>query len=111
MRQSYSKYVTSESFKCTMAPGYITVLDVLDDMRMCHEVTFDGVEFDDVPKEEWHRYGIVYRWLSNKMHFHTSDSTVRMTRDMIKAQERNRKKRGDDVVEYPPSSNPRSVLT
>ena len=52
MKQSYSKYVTSESFKCTMAPGYITILVILDDMCMYHEVTFEGVEFDDVPKEE-----------------------------------------------------------
>ena len=44
-----------------MAPGYITILNILNDIRMCHEVTFEGVEFDDVPKEEWQRYGIVYR--------------------------------------------------
>ena len=51
LRQKVSKYVSSSSFKCEMAPGYITVIDMLDDLRMCHGVTFKAVEVEGVPKE------------------------------------------------------------
>jgi hypothetical protein len=107
--QSYKKYKTSPAFTCKCGPGHITVVDVIDDMLYCHEVSFMKVDSlgDKTGKKmrKRERFAIVYRWLTNRQHFFAETSTIRRTSAMMEAEAKNK------TTPWPESKFPRNVLS
>ena len=75
-------YITSPSFQMRMGDGWITVLDVIDDMLMVHSVDWD--DRDDEASETDVRFAWVYRWLQVTHDYYTQGCTVRRTKEMMK---------------------------
>ena len=64
-----------------MKDGWITVLDVIDDMLMVHSVDWDD---DDNACKTDVRFVWVYRWLEVTHDYYTQGCTVRRTKEMMK---------------------------
>eukprot|EP00956_Cyclotella_meneghiniana_P032114 scaffold86725_cov23-Cyclotella_meneghiniana.AAC.1 len=79
--QQTKYYTTSPSFQMKMRDGWITVLDVVDDMLMLHSVNWDD---DDAGAETDVRFAWVYRWLGVTHDYYTQGCTVRRTKEMMK---------------------------
>ena len=80
--QQTRHYITSPSFQIRMGDGWITVLDVIDDMLMVHSVDWD--DRDDEASETDVRFAWVYRWLQVTHDYYTQGCTVRRTKEMMK---------------------------
>ena len=80
--QQTRHYITSPIFQIRMEDGWITVLDVIDDMLMVHSVDWD--DCDGEARETDVRFAWVYRWLQVTHDYYTQGCTVRRTKEMMK---------------------------
>ena len=80
------------SFPC--AEGYISVLDPMDDLLVCHGVRFVDLRlervitsmetiWEDIPEKLRWRGVIMIRWLSNVQEFYTDTSTMKLDSEML----------------------------
>ena len=68
-----------------MGDGWITVLDVIDDMRMVHSVDWDDRDDKGLARLMLDvRFAWVYRWLQVTHDYYTQGCTVRRTKEMMK---------------------------
>ena len=91
--QNTKHYITSPSFQMKMKDGWITVLDVIDDMLMMHSVDWDNDDACDTDV----RFAWVYRWLEVTHDYYTQGCTVRRTKEMMKASKRDVKDVNHDL--------------
>jgi hypothetical protein len=64
--------------------GWLTVLDPIDDLLMCHDVKFKiSNPQDDV---EGYRVAWIMRWLGQPQDFFVETSGMRRTQDMLRLQ-------------------------
>jgi hypothetical protein len=77
-------YRTNEDFQFQCMDGWLTVLDPIDDLLMCHDVKFKiSNPQDDV---EGYRVAWIMRWLGQPQDFFVETSGMRRTQDMLRLQ-------------------------
>jgi hypothetical protein len=73
-------------FEC--GPGYISILDVMDDYTMLHGMDYAiSVRTRDDPKTFLARVAMVIRTLTNKQEFYTNNSRLRVMAEKYQLQE------------------------
>lgn len=80
-------FTTSARFQFACGNGWLTVLDPIDDLLMCHDVVFLSEDEADV---EGYRVCWVFRWLRTPQDFFVDTSGLRRTKEMME-------KYGDDI--------------
>jgi hypothetical protein len=75
-KQMTSSYKICPTFTFQCGPGWISILDVMDDVFMQHSLTFNGIETMDPDMDV--RVGLVMITGSNWQEYYTDTSTIRL---------------------------------
>ena len=73
-------FVSNIQFQFHCGDGWVTILDPIDDLLMCHDLVFLNQDDCDV---EGYRVAWVFRWLANAQDFFVDSSGLRRTGEMM----------------------------